>query len=150
KRYERPAEQDLFFAAAASAVFEKLSDGADPAALVTALARAGEERRLLLWSAIEADQAVLEGTTLTGPLPPTNAEQVGFGVYFNDSTGAKIDYYVDAQTTLGWESCAVDSDGRATGEVTMTVTLTNNAPADAAESLPDYITGAGQFGVDPG
>lgn len=28
--------------------------------------------------------------------------------------------------------------------------MTNTAPADAAESLPAYVTGAGAFGVEPG
>lgn len=150
-RYERPAEQDAFFAAAAAAVFGALSAGdSDPTELVAALGRAGDERRLLLWSAIDEDQAVLEGTTLTGPLPITDDEQLGFGVYLNDSTGSKMDYYVSPKTTLAWDKCAVNEDGRASGTLTLTVTLTNTAPADAATSLPDYITGGGNFGVAPG
>lgn len=151
KRYENPRDQDAFFAAAAAAVFEKLASGdVDPAALVSSLGRAGEERRLLLWSAIDEDQAVLDGTTLVGSLPVTDDDQVGLGVYLNDGTGSKMDYYVDAETTLEWGSCMVDAADRATGELTMTVTITNNAPADAADSLPDYITGGGSFGVEPG
>lgn len=154
-RYERPADQDLFFAASAAAVFDKLaSGGADPTKLVAALGRAGDERRLLMWSAIPDDQAVLEGTTLVGPLPFDDAHQRGFGVYLNDGTGAKMDYYADATTTLTWDSCTAaggsSSSGSVTGDVTMTVSVTNNAPADAATSLPDYITAGGVFGVEPG
>lgn len=150
-RYERPADQDAFFALAAAAVFEKLASGAaDPAALVAALGRAGDERRLLLWSAIPEDQEVLEGTTLVGPLPIDNEDQRGFGVYLNDSTGSKMDYYVTPATTLAWGSCTRGTDNTATGDVTLTLELTNNAPADAATSLPDYITGGGGFGVEPG
>jgi hypothetical protein len=33
---------------------------------------------------------------------------------------------------------------------TVKVTLTNTAPADAATSLPEYVTGGGAFGVEPG
>lgn len=150
-RYERPADQDAFFALAAAAVFEKLASGAaDPAALVAALGRAGDERRLLLWSAIPEDQEVLEGTTLVGPLPIDDENQRGFGVYLNDSTGSKMDYYVTPATTLTWNSCTPAAADTVTGEVTLTLSLTNNAPADAATSLPDYITGGGAFGVDPG
>lgn len=51
-RYSDPSQQDAFFALAAAAVFDALSRGnADPAALVAGLTRAGDEHRLLLWSA---------------------------------------------------------------------------------------------------
>ena len=150
-RYEKPADQDAFFAAAAASVFAKLSSGAaDPTALVAALSRAGDERRLLLWSAIAADQDILAGTTLVGPLPLDDDTQRGFGVYLNDGTGSKMDFYAGQSTTLAWDSCAAAPDGTATGEITLTVTISNDAPADAATSLPDYITGGGGFGVAPG
>lgn len=148
-RYEDPAAQDRFFQAAAAAVFAKLTSAVDPAALVAALARAGDERRLLIWSAIPGDQAVLAGTTLTGPLPPDDATQRGFGVYLNDGTGSKMDYYARADTTLAWDACEPGPGGTATGALTLTVTIGNDAPADAA-SLPVYITGGGAYGVPPG
>lgn len=150
-RYENPADQDAFFAAAAAAVFGRLADGAaDPSALVAALSRAGDERRLSMWSALPADQAVLEGTTLVGPLPFDDADQRGFGVYLNDGTGSKMDYYADAQVGLSWGSCTLANGDDVTGEVTLTVTIANTAPADAATSLPSYITGGGGFGVAAG
>ncbi|BDV29758.1 DUF4012 domain-containing protein [Microbacterium terricola] len=146
KRYPEPADQDEFFALAAASVFDALSTGAaDPATLVQALGRAGDERRLLIWSAIADDQDVLTGTTLAGGLPETTRQTARMGVYLNDGTGSKMDYYVTADTTLGWESCTLDADGRATGQTTLTLTLTNTAPEDAATSLPDYITGAGAY-----
>jgi hypothetical protein len=30
------------------------------------------------------------------------------------------------------------------------VTVTSTAPADAGRTLPEYVTGGGQFGIDPG
>lgn len=150
-RYQNPADQDAFFAAAAAAVFGRLADGAaDPTALVTALSRAGDERRLSLWSARPEDQAVLEGTTLVGPLPPDDADQRGFGVYLNDGTGSKMDFYADAQVGLSWGSCTAATGDEVTGEVTLTVTVANNAPEGAATVLPEYITGGGGFGVAAG
>ena len=151
QRFERPADQDAFFAAAAAAVFDALTRGdVDPAALVAALARAGDERRLLLWSAHEDDQALLADTTLAGGLPVTDSDDIArFGVYLNDGTGSKMDYYATADTTVAWDSCTLDASGAASGTATLTVTVTNNAPADAA-SLPTYITGDGDYGVPPG
>jgi hypothetical protein len=150
-RYERPSDQDVFFASAAAAVFTALSTGnADPAALVGALGRAGDERRLLLWSSIPDDQSALQDTTLAGGIPKTTGAAGRFGVYFNDGTGSKMDYYVDADVNLAWGACTVDARERASGPATLTVTITNTAPSDAATSLPEYITGGGAFGVPAG
>ena len=140
-RYEDPAEQDAFFAVAAASVFASLTSGAaDPAALVSALGRAGEEHRLMIWNASPEEQAVLDGTTLQGRLAPVDASTAEFGVYLNDGTGSKMGYYM--QVAAGAESCTP-------GEATLRVTLRNAAPADAA-SLPSYITGGGNFGIPPG
>lgn len=149
-RYEDPKMQDAYFADAAAAVFEALSSGdIDSAKLLSALSRAGTEDRLLLWSAIEAEQELLAETTLAGELPVTDDDASRFGVFVNDSTASKMDYYLDTDTSVTWDSCELDPSGTATGTATLTVTITNNAPADAA-TLPDYITGGGKRGVPPG
>jgi hypothetical protein len=145
QRYERPADQDAFFQAAAASVFGALSTGsADPVRLVSALAQAGDEQRLLIWNADQAEQSVLDGTTLQGDLPRTDADQTAFGVYLNDGTGSKMDYYMTLGTGVGW--C---TDTESSPDATITVTLRDDAPADAA-SLPAYITGNGGFGVQAG
>ncbi|WP_434970785.1 DUF4012 domain-containing protein [Microbacterium sp. bgisy207] len=145
-RYPDPREQDAFFAATAAVVFQTIADGAaDPAALVDALVRSGTERRLFFWSANPDEQAMLDGTTLQGTLPVTDAATTQFGAYLNDGTGSKMDYYMQAAPTVGW--CTSN-----TGEqlATLTVSLTSTAPPDAATSLAPYITGGGSFGVEPG
>jgi hypothetical protein len=145
QRYSRPADQDAFFQVAAASVFDALATGAaDPAALVTALARAGEENRVLVWNADPAEQAILDGTTLQGIPPATDAQTTRFGVYVNDGTGSKMDYYTQLDVGVGW---CTDTEG--TPDAALTVTLRSAAPADAA-SLPAYITGGGGFGVAPG
>jgi hypothetical protein len=135
---------------AAAAVFERLSSGdVDPAALVAALTRAGDEDRLLLWSTHENEQTLLADTTLGGGLPVSDDEASRFGVYVNDGTGSKMDFYQNATTALEWSSCTLDAAGTATGDAVLTVTVGNTAPADAA-SLPAYITGDSAFGVPAG
>lgn len=144
-RFERPADQDAFFAAATVAVFDSLSRGAaDPTKLVTALSRAAEERRLLVWSTRADEQAIVDGTVLAGGLPVTDADKTTFGAYLNDGTGSKMDYYVHATAAAAW---CTDTEG--SPDAAMTLTLRNDAPADAA-SLPAYITGGGSFGVPVG
>jgi hypothetical protein len=150
-RYESPADQDAFFAAAAATAFTALSMGnAEPSALVAALGRAVEERRLLAWSALPEEQSMLGDTAIAGGLPDTNEDTSRFGVYLNDGTGSKMDYYVDADIDLAWGECTSDGRGLANGPATLTVGITNTAPLDAAMSLPNYITGGGFFGVPIG
>ncbi|CAL4860796.1 DUF4012 domain-containing protein [Microbacterium sp. MM2322] len=147
-RYPEADQQDVVFAAAASGVFAALTRGdVNPGKLVEALARAGTEHRLYLWSAKEADEAVLAGTTLAGAPPEGDSDTARFGVYFNDGTGSKMDYYISPEVTLGWSGCGSGSTPRT---LSLKITLTSTAPADAATALPDYITGGGTYGVPEG
>jgi hypothetical protein len=147
QRWSDPAQQDAFFSAAAKAVFEKVASGsADGAKLVSAFVHSANERRMLLWSAHPVEQRVLASTTLAGTLPASTATSAGIGVYFNDATGAKMDYYLRTEVEVGSAVCRID--GKPSTQVT--VTLTNAAPADSATSLPAYVTGNGTYGVPPG
>lgn len=146
-RYAEPEEQDAFFASAAAAVFGKIAAGSlDPQALISALAESGSENRILLWSSHAEDQALLAGTTLAGGLPVSDDTVQNFGVYFNDRTTAKMDPYLQVSIAAGQGVCR--NDGLPNNSVQ--VTLTNTAPADAATSLPDYVTGAEGFGIPGG
>ena len=71
-----PLRQNLFFAQAARAVFEAVSSGqGDPPAVLDGLARAGSESRLLVWSADEGEQRLLDETALSGRLPDRAARR---------------------------------------------------------------------------
>ncbi|MGN7799307.1 DUF4012 domain-containing protein [Leifsonia sp. 22587] len=147
QRYSEPAQQDSFFASAASAVFSRMSaGGVDSKKLLSALAAAGESRRVLVWSAHGSDQKVLAGTTLAGALPQSDLASAGIGVYFNDATGSKMDYYLGTSVAAGSAVCRADGKP----STVVSVTLTNKAPADAGTSLPKYVTGGGTYGVTPG
>ncbi|MBB3158610.1 hypothetical protein FHS07_002306 [Microbacterium proteolyticum] len=150
RRYADPAAQDAFFAGATGAVFEALREGrGSTPGLIAALARGVEERRVLVWAADPTEQATIEGTTLAGQLPATDGRTARFGVYLNDGTGSKMSYYIAPKAELGWGSCRTSSAASAR-DVTLTLTLSNTAPADAAISLPAYVTGNGVYGTAPG
>ncbi|WP_258062369.1 DUF4012 domain-containing protein [Arthrobacter sp. B0490] len=143
---EEPAVQDAYFAAVAAKVFGALTNiQGDGTQLVDALVTSGEQGRLHLWSASTDEQDLLAQTDLAGAALGPAVGGAAFGVYFNDGTGAKMDYYVRRTVQLV-KSCPGDGYSL----YTVRVTLTNTAPADAATSLPEYVTGAGAFGVDPG
>ncbi|NNC11899.1 DUF4012 domain-containing protein [Planctomonas sp. JC2975] len=142
-----PQQQDAFFNAAAAAVFTKVASGQfDPSTMISALAKAGDERRILLWSADARQQSLIAQTTLAGTLDSGTDAGRRFGVYLNDATGAKMDYYLRTAVQLGQATCR--SDGRP--DYVVRVTLTSSAPADAGTSLPWYVTGGGLSGVTPG
>jgi hypothetical protein len=146
-RYPDTSDQDLFFAAAASSVFAAIAGGgADPIGLISAIAQAGDEHRVLIWNSNDTEQAVLSDTTLAGGLPVSDADIQRLGLYLNDATGAKMGPYLDVQTAVGLSTCRQDRRPNFSVEIT----LTNTAPSDAATSLPDYVTAAGLFGVSPG
>lgn len=140
RRYPDPTHQDAFFQSASSAVFEAVAGGrVELRALADALDRAGRERRILVWNADPAEQAMLDGTTLQGALPAVDGGRTVFGVYVNDGTGSKMDYYMRLGVAASW--CSPSS-------AALRVTLRNEAPDPA--TLPDYVTGGGRYGVPVG
>ncbi|GER23138.1 hypothetical protein NCCP1664_16340 [Zafaria cholistanensis] len=140
-----PAAQDEYFAAVAGRVFAALTEGGvDGQKVVEALQRSTAENRVLLWSGQQGEQDLIGQTPLSGAVTGPSALE-GIGVYFNDGTGAKMDYYVK-RTAQVQRRC--DADG--TPRDAVEVTLTNTAPPNAGQVLPRYVTGGGVFGVKEG
>ncbi|WPU11425.1 DUF4012 domain-containing protein [Pseudarthrobacter oxydans] len=145
-KVEQPRDQDAYFAGVAQEIFSALSDGqGDADGLVKGLTRASEEGRVLVWSRSADEQAVLARYPLGGAISGPSVSPAQFGVYFNDGTGAKMDYYVKRTVQLVKE-CPRDGYE----ETTVRITSTNTAPVDAATALPAYVTGNGHFGVPAG
>lgn len=143
---DEPELQDTYFAAVAQEVFSAISLGkGDAAGLLAAISRGVEEDRVLVWSALQEEQSVIAEYAVSGSVTGPSVSPAQFGVYFNDGTGAKMDYYVKRTVQL-FKECPKDGYE----QTTVRVTSTNSAPADAAVSLPKYVTGAGVFGVPPG
>lgn len=142
----RPQIQDVYFAGVAKEIFAALSSGKGEAkGLIAGLSRGTAEGRVLVWSGSGDEQSVIANYPVSGSISGPSVSPAQFGVYFNDGTGAKMDYYIKRTVQLVQE-CT----GDAYGQVTVRITSTNTAPADAATSLPAYVTGGGAFGVPPG
>lgn len=143
---EEPALQDAYFAGVAREIFAALSSGrGDAKGMVSAISRGAGEGRVLLWSSRAEEQEQIARYALSGSISGPSVSPGQFGVYFNDGTGAKMDYYMQRTVQLVKEC---PHDGYA--ETTVRITSTNTAPYDAADNLPAYVTGAGNFGVPPG
>ncbi|MEX8058200.1 DUF4012 domain-containing protein [Microbacterium sp. 16-032] len=150
QRYPDPSAQDAFFAASTGAVFNAFLEGrGSTVSLLTNLATAADQRRVLMWSADPDEQAILEGSSVAGELPQTDDDTARFGVYLNDGGGSKMSYYVKPDVSLAWDQCA--PDGRnGPRQLTLRMSLANTAPTDAETSLPRYVTANGAFGTAPG
>ncbi|APX04560.1 hypothetical protein BWQ92_15265 [Arthrobacter sp. QXT-31] len=142
----QPAFQDLYFAGVAKKIFNALSaDANDSQRLLKGISKGAGEGRILLWSADPDEQTVISRYRVSGSISGPSISPSQFSVYFNDGTGAKMDYHVKRTVQL-IEEC------RANGysQVRVRVTNTNTAPRNAGNSLPAYVTGAGAFGVPAG
>jgi hypothetical protein len=146
--YPNPDDQNVFFAEAAASVFSVLTSGkGSPVAMFSALERAAKEGRLLLWSSNTSEEQVLAGSRVAGVLPTSNAKQTIIGTYFNDVTGAKMDYFVKAKVAATSNQCTVR-----TPIFKQSVTLSNTITDAQVPSLPFYVRGQyytpGNIGTD--
>lgn len=126
---------DRFYTDVASTIFRAVGAGqGDSRAVVDALARAGAEGRLRMWSAHAAEQERLAATSagaafLTGPFADAT------GVFLNDGTAGKLGYFLSTAVTVEDLRCA-GPDPRAT----VRLDLSYAPPADVA-GFPRYVTG---------
>jgi hypothetical protein len=145
-KISEPRLQDVYFAGVAEEIFGALSDGqSDSKGLMEGIVRGTQEGRVLVWSNSTSEQEIIAKYPVSGSITGPSVAPAQFGVYFNDGTGAKMDYYVKRSVQL-LKGCAKDGYE----ETTVRITSTNTAPADAATSLPDYVTGGANFGVPEG
>jgi hypothetical protein len=138
-RYKDPKVQDAFFASAAASVFTTVQQGGfQPKALLDALSQSVNEHRFLFWSADPAVEKLIANTPLAGTLPTSNATDTGVGVFFNDTTGAKMEYYLYPSITVTSDQCTAS-----TPTLTSSVELESKAPASG---LPPYVVGVFYYG----
>ena len=140
-------EQTVFLQGVTEALFGTLTGrSVDPLVWGRALAEPIGAGRLSLWSPDPSAQAVLSGTVLGGAAARhTAAGPDAFAVYFNDTTGGKMDVFLNTAIKVE-ASCR--TDGRA--EAAVTLVLDSDAPADSAERFRPSVTGGGLWGVPPG
>ncbi len=98
--------QNRFYEAVTRAFFVKIADGDfDPATFVGALGRGVEERRVMLWSDVKAEQDVLEPLRISGAVPDEPERSPEIGLYLNDSGSDKLTYYLEHTVEVASQSC---------------------------------------------
>lgn len=134
--YEDPDDQDAFFAAAAGSIFGAITDGGfKPADLLDELTEATNEGRLMVWSDHPEEQEIIAPLTFSGILPDDNSESTTLGVYFEDMSASKIDYYVGTDVKVASDLCTNPS----TPNFSSTVTLSSLISQEDADDLPPYV-----------
>ena len=133
-------ESDGIFASVASAAFDKVLGGigdVDVTKLVSAVERGAEEGRLIAWMRNDDEQNAIKETGIDASLPDPDdpsADPVA-GVYFNNLSFSKLDWYLNADTQIGQGV----KNGDGTCSYRITVTLTNIMTQEEAGKLPDYV-----------
>lgn len=133
-------ESDGIFASVASAAFDKILGGigdVDVTKLVGAFERGAEEGRLIAWMRNDDEQNAIKETGIDASLPDPDdpsADPVA-GVYFNNLSFSKLDWYLNADTQIGQGV----KNGDGTCSYRITVTLTNVMTQEEAGKLPDYV-----------
>ena len=140
-KYPDPVVQDAFFATAAKSVFDALTTAhADPKELLAALVQASNEGRLMYSPSDEEQAKMLAGTPVGGNMPADNAKTTDLGVYIDDITASKLDYYMQLSVNASSTQC---QKGNAP-TFTSTVTLQNTLTPVEVPNLPPYVS-SGQF-----
>jgi len=133
--------QNTFFETSARKIFDSVMAGqGDQQLAIRGLATAGGQHRVLVWSAHDDEQSVLDGTAVSGSLVGAGVRRPQIGLYLNDSTAGKMDYYLQYRTT----AAAVDCRHGDAQDVRATIALTSMMPADY-RTLSPWILGSGRF-----
>lgn len=134
------AETDSIFASVAGAAFDKIMNGmgdVDMTKLVSVFEQGCEQGRFIAWMSDGKEEAALKEMGIAAALP--SADDVSAapvtGVYVNNYSFSKIDWYLNLDTDLGVGTQT--GDGSCSYQVT--TTLTSTLKKSEVDKLPDYV-----------
>ena len=132
------AEQTDFFTMAASEIFTHMLKNVDGKnqQLVQTFQKSVSDGHLYVWSAHEDEQRRISGTTIAGELQSKPVHPVT-GVYFNDATMGKMDWYLKREVTSTYDK-TYPSGAK---QYTIHIKLTNTADAAKVNAAPDLLRG---------
>ena len=120
---------DEFFASTAATVFEAMLAGqGNPAPVVDALAQSAREGRVMVWSSHPEEQKLLSGTVLSGELVGADHDSPVIGVYLNNSSTAKIGYYLRMDVVATSRTCHPDGSQSVSVRATLTTPRRRTRP----------------------
>ena len=104
-----------------------------PAGLLEALARAADERRLLIYSVHPDEQKLIDPTSVAGEVPQGAGPLAGLALI--NAGGNKLDYYLNAAMTYQVTGCGAQGQRH----TRITVTIDNTVPDHGAGLPPEIV-----------
>lgn len=133
-------EQDAIFAAVAGSAFNKIVDelgSSDIAKIAGAIEKGASEGRILMYSRNDDEEKAAKALGISGALQTDTSEAPILGVYVNNYSYSKMDWFLDKRVTI--DSSVENADGSTTYRVTTTLKNTMT-PQEKAE-MPGYFQG---------
>jgi len=122
-------------------IFDAVTNGEGSQQLaIKGLATSANQHRVQLWSNRADEESKLTGTAVGGVLGGKSGSVPEVGMYINDSTAGKMDYYLQYRSSVA----AVDCRKHGAQDLRATMALTSTMPKDYRRLSP-FITGTGEF-----
>lgn len=138
-RYANNDAQDAFFAEVASLTFSEFSDDfniLDVLPLIDVINRSIDDHHLQVWLADSEEESAAQDAGMAGEVSLSRDKPV-LGVYVNDNTWGKIDWYLQVETRIDTETH--NQDGSVSYQVQ--TTLTNTGSNEMYDGAPGYVSG---------
>ena len=133
-------EQDAIFAAVAGSAFNKIVDelgSSDITKIAAAIEKGASEGRILMYSRNDDEEKAAKALGISGALQTDTSEAPILGVYVNNYSYSKMDWFLDKRVTV--DSSVENADGSTTYRVTTSLKNTMT-PQEKAE-MPGYFQG---------
>lgn len=133
-------EQDAIFAAVAGSAFNKIVDelgSSDITKIAAAIEKGASEGRILMYSRNDDEEKAAKALGISGALQTDTSEAPILGVYVNNYSYSKMDWFLDKRVTI--DSSVENADGSMTYRVTTSLKNTMT-PQEKAE-MPGYFQG---------
>lgn len=133
-------EQDAIFAAVAGSAFNKIVDelgSSDITKIAAAIEKGASEGRILMYSRNDDEEKAVKALGISGALQTDTSEAPILGVYVNNYSYSKMDWFLDKRVTI--DSSVENADGSTTYRVTTSLKNTMT-PQEKAE-MPGYFQG---------
>lgn len=133
-------EQDAIFAAVAGSAFNKIVGelgSSDITKIAAAIEKGASEGRILMYSRNDDEEKAAKALGISGALQTDTSEAPILGVYVNNYSYSKMDWFLDKRVTI--DSSVENADGSTTYRVTTTLKNTMT-PQEKAE-MPGYFQG---------
>lgn len=129
-----PSQQNLFLNSVARSVFDAFTAGqGQPREVLQQLTKAADERRILVWSRHPSEQQLLGPTAMGGRLRQIPSVSPDLGLFLDDASGGKMDYYLHYRVDVASDSCHGSRQ-----QLGVVMRMRSSVPADT-RGLPDYV-----------